>query len=78
MTLPAPVPTTQFGSALINARDTRAFAIPFHFGCGTRRAGRLTVFVDMRDDRGMMQSQQTTANVEYVQREIEWVKGQLV
>ena len=58
VTLPAPVPTTQFGSALIEARDARAFAI------GTRRAGRITVFVDMRDDRGMTQSRQATVDVE--------------
>jgi len=64
VTLPAPVPTTQFGSALIDARDSRAFAIPFQFGCGTTRAGRITVFVDMRDDRGMTQSRQATVDVE--------------
>ena len=59
VTLPAPVLTTQFGSMLIQARDTRVLALPF-----TQRAGRVTVFVDTRDDRGMIQSHQATALLE--------------
>jgi hypothetical protein len=64
VTLPAPVLTAQFGSALIEARDARTFAIPFAFGCVTQSAGTLTVVVDMRDDHGRMRSHHVSATVQ--------------
>jgi hypothetical protein len=51
VTLPAPVPTVQAGSALIEARSQRTFPLTFPFGCGTRRTGTLVVVVTVSDDR---------------------------
>jgi hypothetical protein len=56
VTLPAPVPTQQFGSTLIAARSQRTFPIRFAFGCGTMRTGTLVVVVVLKDE----QSRQTT------------------
>jgi hypothetical protein len=47
VTLPAPVPTVQFGTALHQARQT--FPLSFDLGCGFVRTG--TAFVDV-DGRG--------------------------
>jgi hypothetical protein len=52
VTLPAPVPTLQFGSALIAARSQRAFPLTFPFGCGTGRTGTLVVVVVFIDEQG--------------------------
>ena len=48
VTLPAPVPTTQFGSTL----DAARFPLSFGFGCGTGRTGTLVVIVVTVDTRG--------------------------
>lgn len=52
VTLPAPVLTRQFGTALVEARSSRTFPFDFDFGCGTDRRGTLTVHVRTRDGRG--------------------------
>jgi hypothetical protein len=52
VTLPMPVPTTQFGTALVQARSTRIFPFDFRFGCGTSRSGTMIMLVDTRDDKG--------------------------
>jgi hypothetical protein len=52
VTLPAPVLTTQYGTALINAREARTFPLDFNFGCGTGRTGTLAVLIVLRDGRG--------------------------
>ena len=52
VTLPAPVPTTQFGSTLVAARAGATFPFSFGFGCGTGRTGTLIVIVVTTDDRG--------------------------
>jgi hypothetical protein len=52
VTLPAPVPTTQFGSALVEARSTQTFPVSVHFGCGTASRGTAFVDVGTRDAMG--------------------------
>lgn len=52
VTLPAPMLTSQFGTALIEARSSRRFPLDFSFGCSTDRTGTLTVNVRARDGRG--------------------------
>jgi hypothetical protein len=63
VTLPAPVLTTQFGSALIDARQTRLFRVPFGLGCGFGTSGTLTVVVVTRDGNGQMNSGRVSAMV---------------
>jgi hypothetical protein len=52
ITLPAPVPTTQIGSALEAARADRFFALSTGVGCGVGRTGSIVVIVDTEDDHG--------------------------
>lgn len=52
VTLPAPTPAVQFGSALIEARSRRMFPFIFPFGCDTGRTGTLVVFVVVSDRKG--------------------------
>ena len=63
VTLPAPVLTTQFGSALVQARQTRLFPLSLGLGCGFGTRGTLTVVVVTRDDNGQMNTGQVTAMV---------------
>lgn len=63
VTLPAPVPTTQFGSALVAARSQRTFPVVLGIGCGTGHTGIVTIFVDVRDDLGRMRSGQVSVVV---------------
>jgi hypothetical protein len=51
ITLPAPVPTTQFGSALDQSRGL-SFPVTLGLGCGVGRTGTLVVVVDTRDGMG--------------------------
>jgi hypothetical protein len=51
ITLPAPVPTTQFGSALEQSRGL-SFPVTLGLGCGVGRSGTLVVVVDTRDGMG--------------------------
>jgi hypothetical protein len=39
VTLPAPVPTTQFGSALEQSRSGQSFSLRIGIGCGTGTTG---------------------------------------
>jgi len=43
VTLPAPVLTRQFGTALVMARSERAFPLDFSFGCSTGGIGTLVI-----------------------------------
>ena len=63
VTLPAPVPTTQFGSALVEARSQRTFPVVLGIGCGTGQTGTLVIFVSARDDFGRTRSGQVTVVV---------------
>jgi hypothetical protein len=64
VTLPAPVPTAQFGSMLVEARSARSFPIVIGLGCGgVGRTGTIVVIVDWRDDGGRRHSMQTSVVV---------------
>lgn len=63
VTLPAPVLATQFGSALVAARSSRAFPLSFGFGCGTTRTGTIIVVVDTNDENGRHDTSQVRVRV---------------
>jgi len=63
VTLPAPVPTTQFGSALDRARSAQSFPVTVGIGCGTGQTGRVQVFVEARDALGRTRSGMATVSV---------------
>ena len=64
ITLPAPVPTQQFGSTLVAARAATQFPFSFGFGCGTGRTGTLVVIVVTTDDRGRSNVNETSVRVQ--------------
>jgi hypothetical protein len=55
VTLPAPVPTTQFGSALDRSRS-QSFLLTIGIGCGTGHTGRVQIIVEARDALGRTRS----------------------
>jgi len=61
VTLPAPVPTTQFGSALEQARSPQAFSFNV---CRPAKRGKVAVTVDTRDTLGRSASGTVTVAVE--------------
>lgn len=63
VTLPAPVPTTQFGSALVAARSQRTFPLVLGIGCGTGHTGIVMIVVDVKDDLGRTRSGQVSVVV---------------
>jgi hypothetical protein len=63
VTLPGPVPTTQFGSALASARSAQAFPLTIGVGCGTGHIGMVQVLVEARDAQGRTQSGVATVSV---------------
>lgn len=63
ITLPAPVPTTQIGSALETARADRFFSLSTGVGCGIGHTGSIVVIVDTEDDRGHKGSGRVDINV---------------
>ena len=63
VTLPAPIPTAQFGSTLIQAREQRTFPFAFPFGCGTGRRGTIVIFVDTDTDRGVRTTNEVRVEV---------------
>jgi len=63
VTLPAPVPTQQFGSELETARRTLTFPLQFGFGCGTGRSGTIVIIVNGLDSRGHRRSTELRATV---------------
>lgn len=63
VTLPAPVPTTQFGSALANARSAQVFPVTFGIGCGTGHRGNVQILVETRDAQGRTGSGRATVSV---------------
>jgi hypothetical protein len=52
ITLPAPIPTAQFGSALVQARQGVTIPVTVNFGCGTASAGTVAMTVAMSDATG--------------------------
>ena len=63
VTLPAPVPTTQFGSALDIARSGQAFPVSIGIGCGTGRTGTMRIVVETRDSQGRTAMGEATVGV---------------
>jgi hypothetical protein len=63
VTLPAPVPTTQFGTALTNARSGRFFPVTLGIGCGTGQTGNVQILVETRDAQGRIGSGRATVSV---------------
>jgi hypothetical protein len=63
VTLPAPVPTTQFGDALDRSRDPLQFPLSLGIGCGAGRFGTVVVIVDARDGDGRHHSGRMRVNV---------------
>jgi hypothetical protein len=63
VTLPAPVMTTQFGSALIEARSSRTFPLTLGLGCGTAPRGTVTVIVVTRDAGGRVTTGQVSTTL---------------
>src|SRR5690349_5656885 len=62
VTVPAPVPTQEFGTELTNARDLR-FPLSLGVGCGVGRSGVLVVGFDGTDRRGKKSSGEVKINV---------------
>jgi hypothetical protein len=64
VTLPAPQMTTQFGTALVQARSARTFPLTLPVGCGTDKKGTVTLIVTTRDDQGRQQSGNLSVKVD--------------
>lgn len=52
VTLPAPVPTVQFGSALVEAKSVGTIPFMLPIGCVVDRTGTVVVLVSTRDGHG--------------------------
>ena len=63
ITLPAPVPTREFGSALVAARGDLRFPLNMGIGCGVGRSGTIAVHFNTRDRRGHEDSAHLKVNV---------------
>jgi hypothetical protein len=63
VTLPAPVPTTQFGTGLASARSGQVFPVTLGIGCGTGHIGSVQILVDTRDAQGRTGSGRATVGV---------------
>jgi len=53
VTLPAPVPTAQFGSDLVQARSAVTIPVNVNFGCGTTSTGTVAMSVHLTDANGV-------------------------
>jgi hypothetical protein len=63
VTLPAPVPTTEFGSALSASRGDLRFPLSLSIGCGVGRTGTISVHFNTRDGRGRIGSGRLNVSV---------------
>jgi hypothetical protein len=63
ITLPAPMPTREIGSALAAARGDLRFPLNMGIGCGVGRSGTLSVHFNTRDGRGREGSGDLKVNV---------------
>ena len=63
VTLPAPVPTTQFGTALDNARSPQTFPVTLGIGCVPGRTGDVRIVVETRDSQGRIGMGRATIGV---------------
>jgi hypothetical protein len=62
VSVPAPIPTQEFGTELTNARDLR-FPLSLGIGCGVGRSGVIVVGFDGTDHNGKKTSGQTKITV---------------
>jgi len=63
VTLPAPLPTVQFGSELMEAKSIRTIPLMLPIGCVASPAGTVVVFVSTRDEHGRMNTTSGNAPV---------------
>ncbi len=63
VSVPAPIPTQEFGTELTNARDLR-FPLSLGIGCGVGRSGVIVVGFDGTDHNGKKTSGQTKITVQ--------------
>ena len=63
VTLPAPLPITQFGDALEASRDAFQVPVSLGIGCGAGRSGTVVIVVDARDGHGRRHSGRMSVNV---------------
>jgi hypothetical protein len=63
MQLPAPMPTTQFGTALDNSRNAQVFPVTLPVGCASGIKGNVQIMVQARDAMGRTASGYTTVTV---------------
>lgn len=63
ITLPGPVPITQFGDALEASRNALAFPLTLGIGCGVGTTGTVLVIVNGHDGTGMPVNGQVSVNV---------------
>jgi hypothetical protein len=63
VTLAAPVPITQFGTALAETLADQRFSLRLGIGCGVGRNGTIVIQVDTRDAQGRMGSGQVRVAV---------------
>jgi hypothetical protein len=61
---PGPLPSMQFGTALVQARSQQVFPIALGIGCVTTSRGTLVIMVQTRDDNGRTGSAQTAVAVQ--------------
>jgi hypothetical protein len=63
VTIAAPTPTTQFGSALVRAGSATTVPLNLPIGCGTGSQGTILIIVDTSDDLGRRSLQQVKVTV---------------
>ena len=63
VTIAAPIPTTEFGSAMVQAGSATTVPLTLAIGCGTGSQGTILVIVDTSDDLGRRSSEQVRITV---------------
>ena len=63
VTLPAPIPTAQVGSALVQARTAATFPVAVNFGCTTASTGTVTMSVQLAESSGVSSVRTLSVNV---------------
>jgi len=65
VTLPGPIPITQFGDALAASRGALSFPLSLGIGCGVGTIGTVVVIVNARDGTGQTTTGQVSVNVRH-------------
>jgi hypothetical protein len=63
VTLPAPIPTAQFGSALVQARTAATFPVSVGFGCTTASSGTVAMSIQLAGTNGVTSVRTLSVNV---------------